>query len=109
MIKNYIIVGFISILIVFGIIISIKCANLEKENVKLKLEQISIIDSVKTENEILEKNIKLLEKQIVKYEQKVDSLECVKQKIIVKREYIVSKDIIEGVKLLKKNLECERY
>ena len=58
MIKNYIIVGFISILIVFGIIISIKCANLEKENVKLKLEQISIIDSVKTENEILEKKYK---------------------------------------------------
>lgn len=109
MIKNYIITGLISILIVFGIIISIKCSNLEKENIKLKLEQNSIIDSIKIENEIFKKDIELLEKQIISNENTIDSLKTIKQKIIVKYKYVVSKDLTEGAEILKNNLICEKY
>lgn len=109
MIKNYIIIGLISILIVFGIAVSIKCASLEKENIKLKLEQVSIIDSIKIENEILEKDIELLKKQITFNENTIDSLKMIKQKVIVEYKYIESKDLSEGVEILKNNLRCERY
>lgn len=107
--KNYIIIGLISILIVFGITISIKCASLEKENIKLKLEQNSIIDSIKIENEILEKDIDLLKKEITSNENTIDSLKAIKQKVIVEYKYIVSKDLSEGVEILKNNIRCERY
>ena len=109
MIKNYIIIGLISILIVFGIMISIKCASLEKENIKLKLEQISIIDSIKIENEILEKDIDLLKKEITSNENTIDSLKAIKQKVIGEYKYVVSKDITEGVATLKNNLKCRKY
>lgn len=107
--KNYIIIGLISILIVFGITISIKCASLEKENIKLKLEQNSIIDSIKIENEILEKDIDLLKKEITSNENTIDSLKAIKQKVIVEYKYVVSKDLSEGVEILKNNIRCERY
>ena len=107
--KNYIIIGLISILIVFGITISIKCASLEKENIKLKLEQNSIIVSIKIENEILEKDIDLLKKEITSNENTIDSLKAIKQKVIVEYKYIVSKDLSEGVEILKNNIRCERY
>lgn len=109
MIKNYILVGLVSILIVFGIIVSIKCANLEKENIKLKTETKTIVDSIKIENEVLEKDIEFLKKQIVVNEQTIDSLKTVKQKVIVEYKYIVSKDITEGVATLKNNLKCGKY
>jgi hypothetical protein len=109
MIKNYIIIGLISILMVFGIMISIKCASLEKENIKLKLEQVSIIDSIKIENEILEKDIDLLKKEITSNENTIDSLKAIKQKVIVEYKYVVSKDLSEGVEILKNNIRCERY
>lgn len=107
--KNYIIIGLISILVVFGITISIKCASLEKENIKLKLEQNSIIDSIKMENEILEKDIDLLKKEITSNENTIDSLKAIKQKVIVEYKYVVSKDLSEGVEILKNNIRCERY
>lgn len=107
--KNYIIIGLISILIVFGITISIKCASLEKENIKLKLEQNSIIDSIKMKNEILEKDIDLLKKEITSNENTIDSLKAIKQKVIVEYKYVVSKDLSEGVEMLKNNIRCERY
>lgn len=109
MIKNYIIIGLISILVVFGIIVSIKCVNLEKENIKLKSEQTSIVDSIKIENIILEKDIELLKEQIILKENTIDSLKAIKQKVIVEYKYIISKDISEGVETLKNNLRCEKY
>ena len=111
MIKNYIITGLFSTLIVFGIIVSIKCVKLEKENIQLKNTYSSIVDSIKIENQLLEKNIAdLLDKTII-YEHKLDSLKNVKQEIIVKYEtkYIVSENITEGVKILKENLKWETY
>lgn len=109
MIKNYIIIGLLSILIVFCFVISIKCARLEHENMKLKLEYTDVIDSIKIENEILEKDISTLSNQITKYEFKIDSLKRVKQKVIVEYGPIISEDLTEGVELLKENLRCEKY
>ena len=109
MIKNYIIIGLIIILIVFGISLSIKCAHLEKENVKLKTEQNYTIDSVKFENKELKENVKTLSNKIVECEYKIDSLKKVKQKVIIEHKYVISKDLTEGVETLKNNIKCEKY
>lgn len=61
MIKNYIIAGLVSILIIFGMILSVKCARLEKENIKLKMEQNSVVDSIRFENRSLKENVSMLE------------------------------------------------
>lgn len=109
MIKNYIIIGLIAILIVFGISLSTKCARLEKENIKLKIEQNHIIDSVKFENGELKETVKSLSNKIVKCEYKIDSLKKMKQKVIVEYKYVISKDLTEGVETLKNNIKCEKY
>lgn len=108
MIKNYIIGGLISILVVFGVIVSIKCSKLEKENIKLKIEQITIIDSIKVENDLLNKEILLLSEDLDYYKFKVDSLKQIKQRVIIKTEYVVSENLTEGVKILKENLKWEK-
>lgn len=109
MIKNYIIIGLVSILIAFSISLSIKCSKLEKENTTLKIENRTLLDSIKIENEILNKKIILLSDDLKYYQYKVDSLKDIKQKVIVRTEYIVSDNIIDGVQLLKENLKCEKY
>lgn len=107
--KNYIIIGLISILIVFGITISIKCASLEKENIKLKMEQNDIVDSIRFENRSLKENVSILESQVVDYEHKIDSLKKIKQRVIIEYKYVISKDLIDGVETLKNNIKCEKY
>lgn len=106
--KNYILAGLISILVVFGVVVSIKCSNLEKENLKLKQENITILDSIKIENKNLNKEIEDLNIEILNYKTKIDSLKTVKQQIVIQKEYIISESLIEGVELLKENLKCER-
>lgn len=108
MIKKYIVIGLICILIIFGIGVSIKCSKLEKENIKLKTEQFSIIDSIKLENNLLNKEILSLSDDLDYYKFKVDSLKKIKQRVIIKTEYVVSEDITEGVKTLRENLQWER-
>lgn len=105
MIKKYIVIGLICILIIFGIGVSIKCSKLEKENIKLKTEQFSIIDSIKLENNLLNKEILSLSDDLDYYKFKVDSLKKIKQRVIIKTEYVVSEDITEGVKTLRENLQ----
>ena len=111
MIKNYIMLGLVSVLIVFGISVSIKCKNLEKEILQLKTEYVDVIDSIKTEKQILEKEVQLLSNELCTYEHQLDSLKQIKQQIVVKykTQYIISKDLSEGVKTLKENLKCEKY
>ena len=106
---NKILIGLVSILIGFGIVVSIKCSKLEKENIKLKLENVTTIDSIKIENEILEKDIKTLSEQIIEYEYKLDSLKKLKQSVIIKYKYVISENLTEGVVILKDNLRCEKY
>lgn len=103
--KNYILIGLLSILIVFGIVMTIKCSKLERENIKLKTEQNTIIDSIKIENEILEKDIIHLSNQILICEHKIDSLKKVKQRVIVEYQYIISDNLEDGAKKLKENLK----
>ena len=111
MIKKYIIIGLISVLIVFGVIVSIKCAKLERENIQLKSTYTNIVDSIKVENQILEKDVADLLVKTTVYEHRIDSLKNLKQKIIVKykTKYVVSENITESVKTLKENLKCETY
>ena len=111
MIKKYIIIGLISVLIVFEVIVSIKCAKLERENIQLKSTYTNIVDSIKVENQILEKDVADLLVKTTVYEHRIDSLKKVKQKIIVKykTKYVVSENITESVKTLKENLKCETY
>lgn len=109
MIKNYIIIGLVSILIIFGITLSTKCARLEKENIKLRMEQNNIVDSIGFENNLLKENVLLLEHQVADYEYKIDSLKRVKQKVIIEYKYVISKDLIDGVETLKNNIKCEKY
>lgn len=107
--KNYILIGLLSILIIFGIVMTVKCSKLERENIKLKTEQNTIIDSIKIENEILEKDIIHLSNQILICEHKIDSLKKVKQRVIVEYQYVISDNLEEGAKKLKENLKWERY
>lgn len=102
--KNYIFIGLVSILIIFGIVMTVKCSELERENIKLKTEQTTVIDSIKIENEILEKDIEILSRQIIDCDHKIDSLKKVKQRVVVEYRYIISEDISEGVETLKENL-----
>lgn len=108
MIKNYIIGGLISILVIFGILMSVKCSKLERENVKLKTEQNSLVDSIKMENKLLKENINLLNYDLQQSKHKIDSLHKIKQKVVFKKEYIVSENLTEGVKTLKENLKWEK-
>lgn len=87
---------------------SIKCSKLERENIKLKTEQSSLIDSIKMENKLLKENINLLNYDLQQSKYKIDSLNTIKQKIIVKKEYVVSENLTEGVKTLKENLKWEK-
>jgi hypothetical protein len=103
--KNYILIGLFSILIIFGIVMTVKCSKLERENIKLKTEQNTIIDSIKIENEILEKDIIHLSNQILICEHKIDSLKKVKQRVIVEHQYIISDNLEDGAKKLKENLK----
>lgn len=109
MIKKYIIVGLVSILIIFGITLSIKYARLEKENIKLKMEQNDIVDSIRFENRSLKENVSILESQVVDYEHKIDSLKKIKQRVVIEYKYVISKDLIDGVETLKNNIKCEKY
>lgn len=107
-IKEYLILTLVFILVIFGIIVSIKCSKLEKENIKLKTEQITIIDSIKVENDLLNKEILLLSEDLDYYKFKVDSLKQIKQRVIIKTEYVVSENLTESVKILKENLKWEK-
>ena len=107
-IKEYLILTLVFILFIFGIIVSIKCSKLEKENIKLKIEQITIIDSIKVENDLLNKEILLLSDDLDYYKFKVDSLKQIKQRVIIKTEYVVSENLTESVKILKENLKWEK-
>ena len=106
--KKIIIIGMFSILIVLLISISIKCSKLEQENINLK-ENCSIIDTIKIENESLNKKILFLENDLLVCKHRIDSLKAIKQKVVIETEYVISENLIEGVQKLKENLQWEKY
>ena len=67
-----------------------------------------VIDSIKIENDLLNKEILLLSDDLDYYKFKVDSLKQIKQRVIIKTEYVVSENLTEGVKILKENLKWEK-
>lgn len=86
-------------------VMSIKYSKLKRENADLKLEYTTILNPIKTENKLLNEEVLLLKDEIVYYEYKIDSLNKVKQKVIIQHEYVESKTFSEGVLLLQKNLK----
>lgn len=107
--KKYGILILILGLIVFGISLSIKCSKLERENIKLKTDHFTILDSIKTETNILLAQVETLSLDLDYYKYKVDSLKNVKQRVIIKTEYVIADNITEGVEKLKENLKWEKY
>lgn len=107
-IEKYILIILLVLTVIFGIVMYSKCSKLEHENKVLKLEQLTI-NNMELENKVLKENILSLEDKLIYYQQQLDSLETVKQKVIVRTEYVISENITEGVKLLKENLKCEKY
>ena len=106
--KDYIIVGLMVVSIIFGITMYNKCSKLERENILLKQEQNALVETLQDENKILTNNVLELQDKIVIFENKIDSLEAIKKKVIVKTEFVVSNNITEGVLKLKENIKCER-
>jgi len=91
----------------FGVVVSIKYSKLKQENADLKIEYTTILNPIKTENKLLTEEVLLLKDEIKYYESKIDSLNKIKQKVIIQYEYVESKTFSEGVLLLQKNLKCE--
>ena len=89
--------------IIFGITMYNKCSKLERENILLKQEQNALVETLQDENKILTNNVLELQDKIVIFENKIDSLEAIKKKVIVKTEFVVSNNITEGVLKLKEN------
>lgn len=82
--KKYIIIGLILLLSIFTIISYIKYSQLEKEYLILKLKNDDLADSLTNENKLLQIKIGELEELANTYTEQIDSLQKLKQTIIVK-------------------------
>lgn len=82
--KKYIIIGLILLLSTFAIISHIKYSQLEKEYLILKLKNNDLADSLTNENKLLQIKIGELEELTNTYTEQIDSLQKLKQTIIVK-------------------------
>jgi len=100
----YLALGLIVFLILF--INQSRYNRLQNKYNRLKIESIEQIDSLTYINREHMKKISEFELEINELENTVDSLEQVKNKIIIKKDQvIVSSTISEGVQQLKDNLE----
>lgn len=92
-------------LLIILIISNFQYNKLQRELNKLKIEKIELIDSLVYMNNELEKQISDYNIKTISLEETIDSLQHVKNKIIVKRDgVVVSKSTADGVKLLQENL-----
>ena len=105
--KNFVIIGLIFIIGLYGLYINTKCKRLERENLELKTDNDSILDSIMAENKNLELQVQELQLNLKTYKHRIDSLEHIKQTVVF--TFKESETITEGVKLLKQNIECENY
>lgn len=90
------------------IIINLKYIDLQREFSEYKNFCLSENKEFVTENVILKHEIGILNDSLVCYQKKIDSLNLIKQKIIVLDSFCKSETITEGVKILKNNLSCEK-
>ena len=103
---KYIIFGVVAALFLGWILFAeIRCNKLRKELNAEKIKNLEYVDSLTYINKEHQKNIEKYESEIIDLESAIDSLQKVKQKVIIKKEeVIVSKDASSASKLLKDNL-----
>lgn len=106
--KRIVISALVLVLIILALWNSYKCAKLELENAQLKIEHNTLVISLQCENDLLNSEIGDLKELLNSRDYTIDSLKRVKQKVIVKKEFVTSCDITEGVALLQKNLKWEK-
>ncbi len=97
-----IISGVLLILLIIG---NFRYNRLSKQINQIKIENIEHVDSLKYINKELEKQISTYKVQISDLENTIDSLQKVKNKILVKKDgVVVSKSVSEGIVRLQNNL-----
>lgn len=94
------------ILLIILVINSFRYNRLSKEFNEFKKEYTEQVDSLTWVNHELEKQVNEYKENVIHLEDAIDSLEHIKNKIIIQKDdVIVSKSVSDGVELLKKNLE----
>jgi len=94
------------VLLIILVINSFRYNHLSKEFNEFKKEYTEQVDSLTWVNHELEKQINEYKENVIHLETAIDSLEHIKNKIIIQKDdVIVSKSVSDGVELLKKNLE----
>lgn len=97
-----IISGVLLILLIIG---NFRYNRLSKQINQIKIENIEHVDSLKYINKELEKQISTYKIEISDLENTIDSLQKVKNKILVKKDgVVVSKSVSEGIVRLQNNL-----
>lgn len=104
---KYTLFGVVSaILIGFIVFTQVRYNKLQKELNEEKHKNLERIDYLENQNKEYQKNIEKYQSDIIDLESAIDSLNKVKQKVIVKKEeVIISKDVSSAANLLKDNLQ----
>ena len=105
---KYIITIICTLLCVYAIVNQIRYSQLEEEYLILKFNNTHLLDSLVNENNILNVKIIKLDESLHNYTEQIDSLKTLKQIIII-NEFKESINLSESVKVLKQNLQCEKY
>lgn len=93
------------ILLVMLVIGNFRYNRLSKQLNQVKIENIERVDSLTYINKELEKQVSTYKIEISDLENTIDSLQKVKNKILVKKDgVIVSKSVSEGIVRLQNNL-----
>lgn len=101
---KYIIVCLLIVSIGFSIYSEIRYYSLKQDYIELKYNDLHRIDSLNTSIKENLQRVKILEKDIVVLNSKIDSLEKIKKEIY-KSPFTVSTSTGESIKQLKQNLE----
>ena len=102
--KNAFLILIIVLLIGFSIYSEFRYYNLKQDYIELKYNDLHKIDSLNTSIKENLQRVKILEKNIVILNSKIDSLEKIKKEIY-KSPFTVSTSTGESIKQLKQNLE----
>ena len=102
--KNAFLILIIVLLIGFSIYSEFRYYNLKQDYIELKYNDLHRIDSLNASIKENLQRVKILEKNIVILNSKIDSLEKIKKEIY-KSPFTVSTSTEESIKQLKQNLE----
>lgn len=102
---NWIIIGIFVLVLGYSIIVQSQYNSLKQDYNELKFQKENVIDSLERDNAKRLESITELESEVKILNNKVDSLNNIKQIVIKsKKDFTVSRDISEGSNLLKQNL-----